>query len=104
MTSQEIQEYVDAAIRANFDGYTAESGEMMTDAGGDGRFFGRVLATRYSGLPSGNDIYLAIGLTEKRTKIVKLGDLECLKPSKDELDLMLLQELGIVVETVSEKY
>jgi hypothetical protein len=98
MTTQEIQQYIDAAIRSNFEDYTSESGEMMTSAGGDGRFVGKVIATRYAGLPAGKDIYLAIGQTEKQTQIIKLGDLECLKPSETELDLMLLKELGVECE------
>ena len=95
MTTQEIQEHIDAAIRSHFDGYTAESGEMMTDEGGDGHFFGKVIATRYSGLRAGQDIYLAIGVTEKQTQIIKFGDSECLKPGKTELDLLLRKELGL---------
>ncbi|MFD2257008.1 hypothetical protein ACFSSA_09990 [Luteolibacter algae] len=95
MTTQEIQQYVDTAIRNNFRDYIAESGEMMTSAGGDGRFLGKVVATRYSGLPNGLDLYLAIGRTEKDVQIIKLGDSECLKPSTSELDLLILKELGI---------
>ncbi len=77
-------------------GYTSESGEMMTSAEGDGRFLGKVIATRYTGLPGGKIIYLAIGETETRRQIIKLGDSECLKPSETELDLLLRKELGIV--------
>jgi len=33
---------IEAAIRSNFADYTSESGEMMTSAGGDGRFVGKV--------------------------------------------------------------
>jgi hypothetical protein len=95
MTTQEIQQYIDAAIRSHFDGYTTESGEMMTSEGGDGRFLGKVVATMYVGLPGGQDIYLAIGQTEKQTQIIKFGDSECLKPSETELDLLLHKELGI---------
>ena len=95
MTTEEIQEHIDAAIRSNFEGYTMESGEMMTDEGGDGHFFGKVIATRYSGLRVGQDIYLAIGETEKKTQIIKFGDSECLKPGKTELDLLLRKELGL---------
>lgn len=95
MTTQEIQQYIDAAIRSNFDGYTSQSGEMMTDEGGDGRFFGKVIATMYSGLPEGEVIYLAIGQTDKQTQIVKFGDSECLKPGTTELDLLLRKELRI---------
>lgn len=95
MTTEEIQQYINAAIRSNFDCYTTESGEMETSAGGDGRFFGKVIATMYCGLTAGKNIYLAIGQTEKRTQIIKLGDSECLKPGKAELDLLLRKELGI---------
>ena len=102
MTTQEIQQYIDAAIRSNFEDYTSESGEMMTSAGGDGRFFGKVTATRYSGLPERTDIYLAIGQTEKQTQIIKFGDSECMKPSETELDLLLLKELGLESETTSD--
>ena len=98
MTTQEIQQHVDAAIGANFDGFTAESGEMMTSEGGDGRFMGKVFATRYVGLPVDGDIFLAIGETERKLQIVKLGNAECLKPSKVELDAILLKELGIKQE------
>lgn len=96
VTTQEIQQYIDAAIRSNMNGYTSESGEMMTSAEGDGRFLGKVIATRYTGLPGGKIIYLAIGETETRRQIIKLGDSECLKPSETELDLLLRKELGIV--------
>ena len=41
MTTQEIQQYIDAAIGANFEGLTSESGEMMTSEGGDGALWGR---------------------------------------------------------------
>jgi len=95
MTTEEIQQYIDSAILSNFDGCTSQSGEMMTDEGGDGRFFGKVIATMYSGLPAGKVIYLAIGQTEKQTQIVKFGDSECLKPGKTELNLLLRKELGI---------
>lgn len=97
MTTGEIQRYIDAAIGSNFGGYNSQSGEMETSAGGDGRFFGKVVATMYSGLPAGKAIYLAIGLTEKLTQIIKFGDSECLKPSETELDLLLFKELGIEI-------
>ena len=103
MNSQEIQQYIDAAIRSNFDGYTTESGEMMTSEGGDGRFLGKVIATRYGRLPGGKDIYLAIGETGKGSQIIKFGDSECLKPGETELDLLLLKELGIEMETPDSK-
>jgi hypothetical protein len=95
MTTQEIQQYIDAAILSKFDGCTTESDEMMTSEEGDGRFFGKVTATLYAGLPGGKVVYLAIGQTEKLTQIIKFGDWECLKPSETELDLLLLKELGI---------
>ena len=95
MTTQAIQQYIDTAISAHLEGVTSESGEMMTSAGGDGRFFGKVIATRYGGLPMGRDIFLAIGETEKKLQIVKLGRSECVKPSKGDLDGLLLKELGI---------
>ncbi len=101
MTTQEIQQYIDAAIRSHFDDYTSESGEMMTSEEGDGRFLGKVTATRYAGLPGGNDVYLAIGQTKKQTQVIKFGDSECMKPSETELDLLLLKELGIESETTS---
>lgn len=95
MTTQEIQEYIDEAIRSKFETMTSESGEMMTSSEGDGRFMGKVFATRYGGLPSGKDIFLAIGETDKKVQIVKLGKSEGLKPEKDNLDMFLLKELGI---------
>jgi hypothetical protein len=95
MTTQEIQEYIDTAISSNFEGYLSQSGEMMTSEEGDGRFLGEVFATRYAGLPGKNDVYLAIGKTERGSQIIKFGDSECLKPSETELDLLLLKELGI---------
>ena len=98
MTTQEIQKYVDEAIGSKYSGYISEPGEMMTSPEGDGRFFGKVIAVRYSGLVRGRDIYLAIGETDKKSQIVKLGDSECLKPSQDELNLLLLKELGIEAE------
>ncbi len=99
MTTQEIQQYIDTAISSKFEGYTSESGEMETSAGGDGRFLGKVTATRYSGLPGGNDVFLAIGETDKGSQIIKLGDSECLKPSVTELDLLLQKEFGIERES-----
>lgn len=103
MTTREIQQHIDAAIGSNFDGFASESGEMMTSEGGDGRFFGKVMATRYSGLPLGREFFLAIGETEKNLQMIKLGKSECLKPSKDDLDGLLLKELGIkIVEETSE--
>jgi hypothetical protein len=74
---------------------------MMTSEGGDGRFFGKVIATRYMDLPKRDDIYLVIGETVKQTQIIKFGDTECIKPSVTELDLMLFKELGI--EPTAEK-
>ena len=95
MTTEEIQQYITDAIRSKFTDATFQSGEMMTSAGGDGRFFGKVIATRYSGIPGKRDIYLAIGETEHHRQIVKLGGSECLAPGESELDLLLLKELGI---------
>jgi hypothetical protein len=95
MTQQEIQHYIDKAIAANFDNYTSQSGEMMTSEGGDGRFLGKVFATRYMGFPRRADIYLVIGMTAKQIQIIKFGDTECIKPSETELDVMLFKELGI---------
>lgn len=69
----------------------------MTSEDGDGRFFGKVIATRYSGLPGG-DIFLAIGKSEKGVQIVKLGKSECLQPGKTDLDLLLLKEFGVEVD------
>ena len=89
MTTQEIQEYIDAVIRSKFEDFTAESGEVMTSAEGDGRFMGKVFATRYGRLPVGRDIFLAIGESEK------LGKSECVKPEKDDLDALLKKELGV---------
>lgn len=101
MTGQEIQQYIDAAICSNFEGYTSQSGEMMTSEGGDGRFFGKVFATRYIGIPGMADIYLVIGETVKQTQIIRFGDTESIKPSETELDFMLFKELGI--EPAAEK-
>lgn len=95
MTTGEIQDYVNASIEAHFEGITTESGEMMTSAGGDGRFLGKVVATRYGGLPDHRDLFLAIGTTEQKAQIVKLGKSECLKPGKDDLDVLLYKELGV---------
>jgi hypothetical protein len=98
MMRQEIQDHITSAIEANFDGVSSESGEMMTSAGGDGRFLGKVIATRYAGLPDGRDLFLAIGETEKKVQIVKLGRSECLSPARSDLDLLLRKELGIEIE------
>lgn len=97
MTTQEIQQYIDAAIGAKFEDFSSESGEMMTSEGGDGRFMGKVIATRYAGLPKG-DLFLAIGQSEKGVQVIKLGKSECVKPEKDTLDALLLKELGIEME------
>lgn len=95
MTTEEIQQYIDTAISSNFDGYTSESEEMMTSEGGDGRFLGKVFATRYSGLPGNRQLFLVIGQTEKKVQIIKFGNTESLTPSKTDLDLILLKELGL---------
>ena len=47
MTTEEIQEYINLAIRGGFKGVKMESGEVMTSEGVDGRFLGKVMATRY---------------------------------------------------------
>ena len=95
MNTQEIQQYIDAAIGSKFNNVTSESGEVMTSEGGDGRFMGKVFATRYFGLPVGGDIFLAIGESEKGVQIVKLGRAESLTPTEVDLDWMLEKELGI---------
>jgi len=95
MTTREIQQYIASAILSNFEGCTSQSGEMMTDEGGDGRFLGKVFATMYSGLPAGKVVYLVIGQTGKGTQIIKFGDSECMKPGETELDLLLRKELGV---------
>ena len=95
MTTEEIQQYIDKVLQSKFEGYITQSGEMETSEGGDGRFFGTVFATLYMGLPDADEIYLAIGETEKQTQIVKFGNSECLKPGKAELDMLLLKELGV---------
>lgn len=59
---------------------------------------GKVFATRYAGLPAGKDIFLTIGESEKKVQIVKLGNAECLKPEKADLDILLEKELGIKSE------
>ena len=98
MTTAEIQEHIDGVLQANFTGLNAQSGEMMTSEGGDGRFFGKVVATLYTGFPGGEELYLAIGETEKQTQIIKFGFSECLQPGPYELDMLLLKELGIQPE------
>ncbi|MGJ8725476.1 MAG: hypothetical protein ACSHYB_13035 [Roseibacillus sp.] len=98
MTTQEIQEYIEAAMSSKFDGYTTESAEMMTSEGGDGRFFGKVFATRYAGLPKGQMLFLVVGETEKKIQIVKFGNTESLTPSETDLDLLLLKELGVEID------
>ncbi len=95
MTTQEIQQYIDAAVRSKFGEVTMESGELVTSAGGDGRFLGAVTATRYSGLPTGADLLLVIGQTKKQSQLIKFGTWECVRPSPTDLDLLLLKELGI---------
>lgn len=95
MTTEEIQEYIDAVIRSNFQNYRSDSGEMMTSDEGDGRFLGKVVATRSMGLPGRGDVYLAIGQTKRKSQIIKFGDSECLQPTEHELDLIIHKELGI---------
>jgi len=95
MTDDEIHAHIDAAISKAFKDYTSQSGEIETGEKGDGRFFGKVAATRYSGLPVGGDIFVAIGQTENGVQIVKIGKSECVKPDADGLDAALEKELGI---------
>lgn len=95
MTTEEIQDHIDTAIRKHFENPHSESGEIMTSAGGDGRFVGKVIATRYADLRGGKDLFLAIGQSEERVQIIKLGKSECLTPGPHDLDLLLLKELGI---------
>ena len=96
MTTLEIQKHIEAAVSANFTDFTSRSEEVTTSAGGDGRFEGKVSATRYSGLPLGRDLFIAIGQTAEEAQIVKVGRSECLRPSTADLDLILEKELGIV--------
>jgi hypothetical protein len=95
MTTLEIQNYIDTAVSSNFNGFTSQSEEMMTSDGGDGRFEGKVSATKYSGLPLGRDIFIAIGQTAEKAQIVKVGRSECLRPSTVDLDQILKKELGV---------
>lgn len=95
MTTQEIQQYMESAISTACEDYTSESFEMMTSEGGDGRFFGKVVATRYAGLGAGQDCFLAIGQTEKGGQIVKFGNTELLAPTEADLDMALRKELGL---------
>ncbi|MGJ8671689.1 hypothetical protein [Rubritalea sp.] len=95
MNTQEIKQYIDTAIRSNFENVKSETAEVMTSPEGDGRFFGKVSATRYSELPIDKDIFLAVGKSEKLVQIVRLGKAECLGPGKADLDLMLEKEFGI---------
>ena len=95
MTTEDIQQHINGVLEKHFTGISAQSGEMMTSEGGDGRFFGKVTATLYSGFPGGQELYLAIGETEKKTQIIKFGLSECLQPGQYELDMLLFKELGI---------
>lgn len=95
MTTQEIQDYVHSIIDQNFKGYEMASEEVMTSAEGDGRFMGKVSATRYGGVKKNGFIFLAIGETELNLQIVKFGMVECTQPSEDDLNVMLQKELGI---------
>ena len=99
MTTEEIQQYIETAISSQFDGYMTQSGEMMTSEGGDGRFFGKVFAVRYEGIPENPNLFLVVGKTEKKIQIVKFGNTETLTPSQSDLDLVLLKELGIKSES-----
>lgn len=96
MTTEEIQQYINAAVSSKFDGYNAQAMEMMTSEGGDGRFFGKVSAIRYSGIADYGDLYLAVGTSEKGVQIVKFGNSESLTPEEGELDFLLQKELEIV--------
>ena len=95
MAPLEIQDYIEAAVSSNFDAFTSQSEELTTSEGGDGRFLGKGSATKYSGLPIGRDIFIAIGQTAEKAQIVKVGRSECLRPSTADLDLILKKELGI---------
>ena len=95
MTAEEIRQHIDGVLSKHFTGLSAQSGEMMTSEGGDGRFFGKVVATLYTGFPSGEELYLAVGETDKKTQIIKFGMSECLQPGVYELDMILFKELGI---------
>jgi hypothetical protein len=95
MTTSQIREHIDAAVSSNFSGYTSQSEEMMTSEGGDGRFVGKVFATRYSGLPVGAHIFVAIGKSAEGAQIVKIGRSECVKPDTANLDALMEKELGI---------
>ena len=95
MTTEDIQKHIEGVLSKHFQGLSAQSGEMMTSEGGDGRFFGKVIATLYSGFPGGEELYLAIGETDKKTQIIKFGMSECPQPSEHELDMILFKELGI---------
>lgn len=97
MTTQQIQDYIKAALSSKFGAYTTESAEMITSEGGDGRFLGKVFATRYSGLPGGQMLFLVIGETEKKIQIIKFGNSESLSPSETDLDLLLLKEIGLEI-------
>ena len=41
MTTQEIQQYIDEVMKANFENLTSESGEMMTSEGGRRKIYGQ---------------------------------------------------------------
>ena len=96
MTTEEIQQYIHAAVQSKFDGFTAESMEMMTSEGGDGRFLGKVHAMRYLGIPEYPEIYLAVGTTKLGVQIVRFGMSECLNPQESDLDFLLQKELSII--------
>ncbi|MEP4079797.1 hypothetical protein [Haloferula sp.] len=98
MTTEEIQHYINEAVRKKFEGFKAESMEMMTSEGGDGRFLGKVYAMRYLGISENPEIYLAVGSTDRGVQIVKFGNSECLTPQEGDLDFLLQKELGIEKE------
>ena len=85
MTTAEILEYIETRISGTYKGYTTASDELTTSEGGDGRFFGKVMATRYSGLPKLGHIFVAIGETVEKVQIIKLGRIsECLRPDTED--------------------
>lgn len=47
----------------------------------------------------GREIFLAIGETKEKAQIIILGHSECLESGENQLDLLLLKELGIEKET-----
>ena len=72
-----------------------QSGEMMTSEGGDGRFFGKVYATHYSGLPKGRELFLVVGETEKKVQIVKIRKHGVTHPDRDGFGFGLVERVGV---------